>query len=290
MIKFLNEDPNLDMHASKSSRPSLVELQLITGISQVNYDSHFHKHCEILLLERGKGNALIDGKSFDIEPNSLIIFNPRIPHKENYFCTDGDIVLWSLNITDYQHINFVNGEQDNLLPADIPPVLAISAADAKEYSSLMKKIKAEYREKLPKYKEVCEAIADELLLLILRQYHMRYHIFKTMKSGYTRDIDFARAYIDEHYAASNISIEEICKLLFMSPSYFSHIFKSELNISPFRYITRKRMEKAQELLCSTTLSISEIAAATGYDSVHNFYKLFKKYNNSTPNEFRKKFR
>lgn len=176
MIKFLNEDPNLDMHASKSSRPSLVELQLITGISQVNYDSHFHKHCEILLLERGKGNALIDGKSFDIEPNSLIIFNPRIPHKENYFCTDGDIVLWSLNITDYQHINFVNGEQDNLLPADIPPVLAISAADAKEYSSLMKKIKAEYREKLPKYKEVCEAIADELLLLILRQYHMRYHI------------------------------------------------------------------------------------------------------------------
>ena len=49
-------------------------------------------------------------------------------------------------------------------------------------------------------------------------------------------------------------------------------------------------EKAQELLCSTTLSISEIAAATGYDSVYNFYKLFKKYNNSTPNEFRKKFR
>lgn len=275
---------------SKSGRPSLVELQLITGIPKVSYEKHFHKHCEILLLEHGCGNIFIDGKQYDVEQNSLIIFNPRIPHKETYYTDNGNILLWSLNITDYQHINFVNSEQDNLLPKDIPPVLPISQADTNEFSGLMKRIKTEYKNQLPKYKEISEAIADELLLLILRQYHMRYNIFKMTNLNYSQEIDFARSYIDKNFSSPDISIEKICKLLFMSPSYFSHIFKNQLNISPFRYITRKRMEKAQELLCSTNMAIAEIAAATGYDSVHNFFKLFKKYNNCTPNAFRKKFK
>ena len=83
-------------------------------------------------------------------------------------------------------------------------------------------------------------------------------------------------------------MEEICKSVYLSRYYLTHLFKEYSGISPIQYIIFKRMEKAKQLLCETDLSVRENARRTGYAETNSFLKTFKKTENMTPSEYRKK--
>jgi two-component system response regulator YesN len=72
----------------------------------------------------------------------------------------------------------------------------------------------------------------------------------------------------------------------VSPSYFSSIFSQEKGITFIEFLTNVRIEKAKELLRSTTLRSSEISQAVGYKDSHYFSYLFKKETGLTPREYR----
>jgi AraC-like DNA-binding protein len=85
-----------------------------------------------------------------------------------------------------------------------------------------------------------------------------------------------------------IPLPELAKVVNLSSSYFSRLFKTETGISPGEYLIRLRMEKAGELLATTFLSIKQIAAKAGYDNKSNFVRQFRKYFDQPPSEYRKR--
>jgi YesN/AraC family two-component response regulator len=93
--------------------------------------------------------------------------------------------------------------------------------------------------------------------------------------------------IDYNYC-SIITIEQIAEYLSVDPAYFSRRFAQKIGVSPKRYIIKKRIERAKELLCSTDAGVFEIANSVGYEDQFYFYKIFKKYTNLSPSEYRKK--
>ena len=83
----------------------------------------------------------------------------------------------------------------------------------------------------------------------------------------------ALAIIDEKYG-EKLSVKNIADLLYVSPSTLAHKFSKELNISIYRYITKKRLSAAHRLIkCGEPMVTA--AAKSGFGDYSCFYRLYK---------------
>lgn len=88
--------------------------------------------------------------------------------------------------------------------------------------------------------------------------------------------------------AENLSLEEMAKVINVTPHHLCRLFMEILNMRPFEYLTKIRMKKAKEIMSSATNpSIKAVAKQTGYNDVSYFCAVFKKYEGVTPGEFKR---
>lgn len=99
-------------------------------------------------------------------------------------------------------------------------------------------------------------------------------------------LEDAKSYIQKCYDDENISLNSVAAEVSMSPNYFSSIFRQETGQTFVEYLTHVRMEKAKELLRTSSMKTAEVAFAVGYKDPHYFSYLFKKTQYCTPKEFR----
>lgn len=92
--------------------------------------------------------------------------------------------------------------------------------------------------------------------------------------------------IQEHYTEA-ITVTQLAQNRYISPQYFSRVFKKFMGQSPYQYLTDYRIRQAKELLINKPeLSIQQIAIKVGFDSTSQFIDLFKKRTGYTPKKFR----
>ena len=84
-----------------------------------------------------------------------------------------------------------------------------------------------------------------------------------------------------------LGLREMSKTVNLSPWRLAHLFKSETGMSPQRYLTLVRLQRARHQLESTFLSIQEIGAAVGIPNPSQFTRSFKAAYGMTPIEYRK---
>lgn len=106
------------------------------------------------------------------------------------------------------------------------------------------------------------------------------------RKKYHSMLEDARNFIEQHYDDENISLNSVAAYVNMSPNHFSSIFSQEMSQTFIEYLTHVRMEKAKELLRTSSMKTAEIALAVGYKDPHYFSNLFKKTQECTPKEFR----
>lgn len=83
-----------------------------------------------------------------------------------------------------------------------------------------------------------------------------------------------------------ITLAEAADEAFLSAFHYQRLFKMMYKESPLSLITRRRMERAKELLLRSDLTVSEICLEIGYSGIGTFSSSFKKMNGCTPSEFR----
>ena len=103
-------------------------------------------------------------------------------------------------------------------------------------------------------------------------------------SSVTASIGASMQYMEEHLDTP-LTLKEIADVACMSPSYFSTVFKKLNGVSPWEYITIKRVEKAIVMLKSTDLTKLAIAEQCGFSSSSNFYKAFTHVTGKKPGDF-----
>ncbi|WP_373231932.1 response regulator [Cohnella sp.] len=96
-----------------------------------------------------------------------------------------------------------------------------------------------------------------------------------------------KIYISENLH-QEIPREDIAANVFLNPSYLSRLFKKETGVSLSDYILKEKMTEAKRLLAQTEMQITQIAEALGYMNLSHFITMFKKFNGTTPMNFRKK--
>lgn len=97
-------------------------------------------------------------------------------------------------------------------------------------------------------------------------------------------VQYAVQFIHLNY--SHIRVNDIAKYIGINRSYLTTIFKNKLNVSPQEYLVSYRLNKGKQLLCTTDLSIQDIAASVGYDNPLTFSKMFKNAYGKSPRHFR----
>lgn len=93
-------------------------------------------------------------------------------------------------------------------------------------------------------------------------------------------------YLNSHFDDKMISVDLVSEVFDVSASYISHVFKEQIGKNFTDHLHSLRLTKARELLKSTDSNIAIIADKVGYNSVHNFIRVFKRYEGITPTEYR----
>ena len=101
-----------------------------------------------------------------------------------------------------------------------------------------------------------------------------------------QSMERAKQYIMENYQDPDLSVEQICRILHMSPAYFSTMFKKATGQTYIGYLTDVRLNKAVELLNMTDDKTYVIAAKVGYQEQNYFSYVFKKKFGVSPTKFR----
>jgi AraC-like DNA-binding protein len=92
--------------------------------------------------------------------------------------------------------------------------------------------------------------------------------------------------IEEEYCDANLSVNLIAEKLSVSVSYISKAYKESTGRTILEQIAATRMQKAEELLANTDISIVEVASRSGVQNITYFYRLFKTRHGVTPAQFR----
>ncbi len=92
-------------------------------------------------------------------------------------------------------------------------------------------------------------------------------------------------FINENYR-EQINIEDLCVKYDISSRYIRKKFNNEIGMSCSRYINTLRVNKAKDLLYDLNLTITEIASLTGFVNSQYFCRVFKKYTNLSPANYR----
>ncbi|MCR2804663.1 response regulator transcription factor [Paenibacillus soyae] len=103
---------------------------------------------------------------------------------------------------------------------------------------------------------------------------------------YSPQVQEAIRYIEERLAEA-ISLKDVAEALHMNASYFSVLFKEQTGLTFTEYVTRRRIQRAKELLGGTSLSVSQIAEQVGYQTDKYFVKVFRSLEGSSPGQYRK---
>lgn len=125
---------------------------------------------------------------------------------------------------------------------------------------------------------------------ILKIFSIRFNTAKTITaqvSGKKREIiKLTLDYIHNHYT-NPITLAELAAYVYVSPEYLCRIFSEMSDVSPIEYLNRYRIMCAADMLLEDNKSISEILSHSGFNSHSYFNKLFMRYVNTTPTEYRK---
>lgn len=100
-----------------------------------------------------------------------------------------------------------------------------------------------------------------------------------------KPVRLARLLLERRYDAP-MTIEDLSREVALSPYYLIRAFKHAYKQTPHQYLVGRRIAKAKELLRNSDLSITEICATVGFESLGSFSTLFRKVAGVSPRTYR----
>jgi AraC-like DNA-binding protein len=89
--------------------------------------------------------------------------------------------------------------------------------------------------------------------------------------------------------AQGLDVPALARVAHVSPAHFSRQFRATFGETPHRYLQRRRVERAMELLRETDRSVTEICFDVGFQSLGTFSRTFREIVGEPPSSYRARF-
>lgn len=255
------------------------------------YFEHYHTSFEISTICSGEGIYWVNGKMYHFKKDDVFLLGSDEPHflVEIFDGEDFNLLnmqieprfLWSDSRFEGSHLLKIfygrNERFENRLDRTNPTTAWIK--------DMILKAEKEFRDKDFEYAFMIKMAVFEILIKAAREYnYVNLNEPQMRHTGILSQLEQAMEYIDRNIG-NPLTLDDLAREAYMNRSYFSTIFKKFNGISPWEYITIKRVEKSIDLLQTTELSKIEIAAECGFSSASNFYKTFRKITGKQPSAY-----
>ncbi len=250
------------------------------------YLEHHHTECELSLFLSGKGVYSVKGKQYNFSEGDIFLFGSNEAHCITEIHEEMDV----LNIHFEPKLLWEHSENAELLG------LFTARGDGfsnrfSDQSGFLKNGILSLEDELT-LKPLCYSISTRcilfsMLIFMIRNYNcVQKDKLCTAQYSVTKSLNKTIHYIDEHLG-EHLILKDLSNVACMTPTYFSSVFKKFNGVSPWKYITIKRVEKAIEMLKSTDMTKLEIAECCGFSSSSNFYKAFVSITGKKPGDYTK---
>jgi AraC family transcriptional regulator len=133
----------------------------------------------------------------------------------------------------------------------------------------------------------CQSMATLTGTHLMRRYSRRSSALPVYRGGLgpTREKKI-RSYIRENLT-SQLSLDELARVVEMSPNYFLSLFRQATGVTPHKYVIQMRLELAHELLAQSKLTLLQIAQRCGFQDQSQFTTTFRRFTGVTPGQYRR---
>ncbi|MDT2426829.1 AraC family transcriptional regulator [Enterococcus avium] len=254
--------------------------QLLYKVGSYHYNWHYE--IELLWLLTGEIEVNVEGNTFGLEEGDLLIINSNCGHAT--FASVPNSIAMRLYISpDF----FTSQGLD----------LSKGRFEMNAVKERMNPLFDQLRQDLAKLQLLSESnstneLSHNVLIFSIAEKMTKFFLSNTSKkSTYTvgqkkEFLDFAIQYIEDNFK-SDITLELLAYHCNYSTPYLSKMFKSELGINFYEYLTRCRLQHSIRALATTEKKVATIALENGFSDVKALNKMFKKHFGTTPSEYRK---
>ncbi|MEK0305973.1 AraC family transcriptional regulator [Bifidobacterium favimelis] len=245
---------------------------------------------ELILVEDGTLPLTVDGSHLELGPNDLVLIPPESPH-------EGSRRLKHSSLTFFWAHFAIRGWQavDESSPPDGRPqgdkdhmVLPIGRTSVRSdrLNVMFNQLLDIYQRSYPNPSTYCSYFMTCML--------MEMAIGMTEAGVLPTGNDERNKLQQVHdwiriNACDRITVKRVSDYFNYSPSYLSTIYKRQFGISISTQMARIRIERAQDLLLSTSMNVRDVAAACGYSDAKYFMRMFKRQTGLTPTRYRSSF-
>jgi AraC-like DNA-binding protein len=256
---------------------------------------HRPDHLEVVIFESGELGYEVEGRSCTMHKNDIIVAGDRIRHR----CLPmGDAQREARSIVlsflpNLLHSSAPLGDDVqylmpfSLLGSSFPNVIPARTGLSREILDFVERI----RSQLPGTSERSRlAIKTYLKMILLALVNHYSELGATRESIYqyqsnTKRISPVLDHIEQRYSEP-IRVKDAARLCAMSDCSFMHLFRDVTGQSFVAYLNSFRAARAQDLLASTDLAISEISLETGFCNQSYFGVIFRRIHGITPLQYR----
>ena len=241
------------------------------------YPAHMHDPVEIAIVRKGYVNMTVNGTTYAMEPNTVMMVFPGMIHSYDSVSEDvsGLFVGFAPNAVDEFKSRLIT--MWPVVPmvkiCDCPPELEEAIEKLEEYSGK----EGTFPLMLAYIHLLTACLLTKLELRPSEEMNQGNFMYKVMY------------YIQQH-SDENLTLDSVAKAMGVGRSHLSHLFSQKLKINFRRFLNTFRVEKACLLLQDTEMSVKEICYETGFESTRTFHRAFLEEQKMTPAEYRTKMR
>ncbi|CAM3880639.1 AraC family transcriptional regulator [Cohnella lubricantis] len=250
---------------------------------------HHHPECELMLIQQGKLEVEVGSELYTLQAGDVIVLGSSQLHRDRSFGERLEYIVLQFDLQtffDQSTIPYLQYFNETKVP--LSAMNYIFRDNEKARRGVADCIREIYEESLRKasgYELAVNLLIKRILLILIRSDTL----------GLLADQDRVERirlkpvldYVEDNIS-ERITVEEACRLINMSYYYFVKFFKKTMGLSFTEYVNFRKIKRAEQLLLTRDLSISEVGDQTGMPNMAHFYKMFKRFNHCSPKEFQRK--